>query len=124
MFEQNKLPEGPCKIWAGGLNNNGYGPHREIYMRLHGKLPRTIDVAHTCHTRNCINPDHLVPKTRSQNMGMNTKPRRKPLTPEQVHAIRELYATGKFLQREVGKLFGIPGATVGKVVTRMHHKNV
>lgn len=65
-----------CWNWTGGLDQAGYGrftvdgknigPHRYAYRQLVGPLPKELD--HRCHNRRCVNPDHLRPATRSQNL--------------------------------------------------------
>jgi hypothetical protein len=67
------LPEynpqlGPCWLWKGRLNRNGYGEfdidgdcgmaHRLAWLFLKGSLPKeTLD--HLCRVRKCVNPDHV-----------------------------------------------------------------
>jgi hypothetical protein len=41
---------------------------RHVMLRRHGQQPDDIETRHTCHNRWCINPEHLIPGTHSDNM--------------------------------------------------------
>lgn len=63
-----------CHVWSGTVNNAGYGlirdkskmktVHRAMYEQIHGEIPKDKIVGHTCHTKACVNPDHLELTTR------------------------------------------------------------
>ena len=67
-----------CWLWAGALNNSGYGTikidgvtigaHRHAYELAGGVIPDGLDLDHLCSVRRCVNPDHLEPVTRSENI--------------------------------------------------------
>lgn len=68
-----------CWLWQGSIYWNGYGQlsrvfrgtqlaHRAFYIRQHGPLPRGTDLDHLCRVRSCVNPDHLEPVTRAENL--------------------------------------------------------
>ena len=73
---------GPCWLWTGRLHD-GYGyisvgprqrrAHRLVYELLVGPVPPDLDLDHLCRIRRCVNPDHLEPVTRRENL------RRSPL---------------------------------------------
>lgn len=60
---------GPCLIYTGADNGNGYGQfryngrngyaHRYAWERKHGPIPEDMTVDHLCRIRNCANVDHL-----------------------------------------------------------------
>ncbi len=67
-----------CWLWTGYLSN-GYGhfwginnkwnqAHRFAYEQLVGKIPKGMDLDHLCRIRNCVNPKHLEPVTRQENL--------------------------------------------------------
>jgi len=80
--------ENGCWLWPGFVNDNGYGvtkkhtaAHVASYEHHIGPVPEKYDVGHACHDkdldcqdwrtcthRRCINPDHLVAQTRSENL--------------------------------------------------------
>ena len=65
-----------CWLWAGAINNTGYGvfraegraiaAHRWAYETV--VEPTALDLDHLCRVRNCVNPDHLEPVTRRENL--------------------------------------------------------
>lgn len=70
---------GPCWVWLGSLNHAGYGRimvngkrqmvHCYSYETLMGKsIPSGLVIDHLCRNRRCINPSHLEPKTRKENI--------------------------------------------------------
>lgn len=71
-------PTGFCWLWTGPVNNCGYGQtafrgrtwvaHRIIYTLLVGEIPKGLQLDHLCHVRLCVNPDHLEPVTKAENM--------------------------------------------------------
>lgn len=65
-----------CWLWTGGLTDVGYGrfkgdgisyAHRFAYTKFIGPIRAGMVVDHRCHTRHCVNPDHLQAVTPGQN---------------------------------------------------------
>lgn len=42
--------------------------HRWAYLHFVGKIPAGLDLDHLCRNRWCVNPEHLEPVTRSENL--------------------------------------------------------
>lgn len=74
-------PNSGCFIWMGALSHNGYGmmavsgankkvvyAHRAAYEHFIGPIPDGLDLDHKCRMRCCVNPDHLEPVTRKENL--------------------------------------------------------
>lgn len=71
-----------CWLWHGKKSRDrypqfAYGPaderehvysHRKAYEDLVGPIPEGLDLDHLCRVRNCVNPEHLEPVTRSENI--------------------------------------------------------
>ena len=86
-------PNTGCWIWLGQITWNGYGTfhikvdgewkkkvaHRVCYESFVGPIPEGLDLDHKCRQRHCVNPDHLEPVTRSENL------RRSPLMARWAH---------------------------------------
>ena len=74
-----------CIVWTSS-KSNGYGhvwdgerlrgAHRVSYELTKGPIPRGLQLDHLCCNRACINPDHLEPVTRSENVRRGETPRR------------------------------------------------
>jgi hypothetical protein len=63
-----------CWKWPGctkgGYGWTGYGgfAHRRAYALLVGPVPDGLDLDHLCRNRRCMNPKHLEPVTRQENI--------------------------------------------------------
>lgn len=85
------LSAGPfaCWTWTASKNRkNGYGwfgvwpngswvAHRVSYELCVGPVPDGLDLDHLCRNRYCVNPFHLEPVTRSENLKRGTVGRKK-----------------------------------------------
>jgi hypothetical protein len=122
------------------------GPHKGRYAhrfswRLHrGAIPEGLVICHTCDNPLCVNPEHMFLGTMAENNadmrakgrqargerhGMRKHPHRRArgerqgnarLTEADVHAIRQLYATGGITQKVLGQQFGVSREHVRDIV--------
>jgi HNH endonuclease len=86
-------PNSGCWLWLGHLKKNGYGTlgvkidgrwktqhaHRVSYETFVGPIQEGSDIDHKCRQRCCVNPDHMEPVSRSENLS------RSPLMGRQIH---------------------------------------
>ncbi|MBF6671140.1 hypothetical protein H6F58_04730 [Glutamicibacter sp. FBE19] len=75
-------PKGKCWIWTGAIADDGYGrfylhqgpggvvrPHRYLYEIASGTtLNANEELLHMCDVTICVNPEHLSPGSKSDNM--------------------------------------------------------
>lgn len=67
-------PNTGCWLWAAGHDKNGYGKyngepaHRYGYLRAVGPVAPGLELDHLCRQTACVNPNHLEPVTRAENM--------------------------------------------------------
>lgn len=78
-----------CWLWTGstfGLRSFVYGKfcpgapapatgaHRWAYERWVAEIPEGLEIDHLCRVRLCVNPSHLEPVTREENMRRARRP--------------------------------------------------
>lgn len=108
-----------CWLWTGcvagryGLirdNHKGLRAHRVSHQLFKGPTPSDLEVMHTCDNPVCVNPEHLVLGTHTDNMrDMFKKNRRKnKLTSEQ----REAIANSEGTHTSVAKQHGVSESLV------------
>ncbi|MFI9344986.1 HNH endonuclease signature motif containing protein [Streptomyces sp. NPDC052773] len=78
MSKVDKNGPGGCWLWKGHVLPTGYGTvnafgtvllaHRAAYRLLVGPIPDGLTLDHLCRVTHCVNPDHLEPVTRRENI--------------------------------------------------------
>jgi hypothetical protein len=73
-----KRTETGCWIWTGKVDPQGYGQMKYegrwrksatvAYEWKKGLVPKGLEVSHLCLTALCVNPDHLIAETHSENL--------------------------------------------------------
>jgi len=136
-------PAGDCWKWIGWMHDNRYGgfdvgavtclAHRVSYAISHGRIPRGMCVLHSCDEPSCVNPAHLWLGTQADNMrDMRKKGRastgehaprgeqvgNSKLSELQVLEIRDMYAGGGYMQRQLAGEFGVSGQLISRIVRR------
>lgn len=118
---------GRCWQWIAAIRGKGYGAirsddgrtlraHRVAFRLTNGwEPPPSMDLMHKCDNRACVNPGHLVPGTRLDNMRDAVSKGRIPrgsarrnckVTDAQVYQIRT-YVKDGFSRRAVAGWYGI-----------------
>ncbi len=94
--------------------------HRFAWEYFYGKkMPEGCDACHTCDTKNCVNPEHIWPGSRTDNMrdaaakGRTGSANRK-LSVDDVRHIRAALASGIPVTKLAVK-FGVHHATISEI---------
>ena len=78
LMEKVSKTDAGCWLWTGHCYGNGYAAmswqgrqqllHRLSYEQLVGPIPDGMEIDHLCRKRNCVNPEHLEPVSRRENV--------------------------------------------------------
>ena len=125
-------PNSGCWVWTAYVRRDGYGElqlgrgpgailsHRFAYEYFIGAIPPGLTLDHKCRNRQCVNPAHLEPVSRRENIlrgeGVSAKYARRshcqrghPLTPENLCAGVEKYGRRcRQCKRDVDRAFWPP----------------
>jgi hypothetical protein len=125
-----------CHGWSGYTNENGYAvvnfggrvvlAHKSVLEQKLGRKLRDGEVSrHTCHVRHCTNERHLVPGSQADNVRDMVEAGRSligeadpasKLTERDVLDIRERASLGRVNYEALGRLHGVTGACIKKVI--------
>lgn len=83
-----------CWHWALSTTQDGYAKgqfdgklrtslHKRVYERVVGPVTAGLDLDHLCRNRRCLNPAHLEPVTRQENLARGRNAQR-----DKTHCIR------------------------------------
>lgn len=118
-----------CWEWQHHKNTDGYGvrcvnskyfrAHRYMYEKLVGPIPENMTLDHLCRVRHCVNPDHMEVVTTEENTrrGSNTK-----LSQEEVDEIRDRYAKGGILQKELAVIYNVSPNHISNIICNRKRK--
>ena len=136
--------ENGCMLWTAGTQK-GYGAfraHRDgkwKHIRAHrfgwehrmGPIPDGLVVCHKCDVRACQNPDHWFLGTTAVNLadmrrkgrgskpplsGFGRPPASAKLTYELAEEIRQRYAAGGILQRDLALDYGVDQSNISAII--------
>jgi len=126
-------------LWTAATAKDGYGvfhwqgrkieAHRFAYIAEVGPIPHGLDVAHECAIDLCMRPEHLIPRTRVDNMAnAETRERlsaakkgnryRSKFSPEQEREIAARVDAGES-KTALARELGVSDTAIGKVCTRV-----
>lgn len=123
-----KILESGCHEWQSTIKGTGYGSfhhdgeaqgaHRVSYQLYKGEIPKGLIVRHKCDNRKCVNPDHLILGTQTDNVrDMDERNRRRSrgkLTEKDAAEIRKLLEQ-RFSQTEIAKRFGVKQTAISRI---------
>lgn len=121
----NTVSEGDCKVWTRCLNTDGY-PHMygnvKVHRLVYSLANKKSDISgyvvrHVCDNPKCINPEHLILGSPSDNVkDMDTRGRRyKVITSDIVKRVKKLLMTGLLTQSEIAKIHNIDARRVSDI---------
>lgn len=71
-----------CWLWTACLNSRGYAcysikaksflAHRIAYEAMVAPIPTGLEIDHLCRTHRCVNPAHMEPVTKEENIRRGT----------------------------------------------------
>ncbi len=124
-----------CWEWMGRKLKKGYGQfdyrgkghstNRFVWIIVYGEIPKGKLICHSCDNPPCCNPNHLFIGTILENNIDRDKKERyfKKLTWNKVNEIRELYKTGLYTHRSLGKKYGMSHRHMGDIINHVCWKN-
>lgn len=141
-----------CWIWTAKVSRNGYGrfhqtvkkgvykqfgAHRVSYEITNGEIPDNMVVCHKCDNPKCVNPNHLLLGTQSENLiDMHKKKRwtsndrsgennnSSKLTEDKVREIRKKYKPRIYTARMLAEEYNVSIPLIEKILSRKLWKEV
>ncbi len=126
LRERSVVSDTGCHEWQGARNYKGYGllnlagvtdkAHRVAYQVKHGEMPARAHVLHRCDNRACVNPEHLMLGSNSDNIADKVAKDRagKKLTANTAMEIKGMIGKG-MTQKEIGRLYGVNQSIVSRL---------
>lgn len=132
-----------CWTWQAAKKEKKYGTfsigrsmfraHRTAFFISFDIDPKELDVCHKCDNPICVNPSHLFLGTNAENMIDKIEKDRQPrgvknynskLNDEKVLEIRKLWATKKYSQTKIAKMFGVHRGSILQILNGRAWKHV
>lgn len=120
--EEDRGHDTLCWIWQLAINPvTGYGidgseggsrtAHRRVYEDRRGLIPEGFELDHLCRVRGCVNPDHLEPVTKHENL---RRAGLLKLADEEVEEIRVWLSLG-YQGKDIARAYGVSRANVSMI---------
>lgn len=136
--------ETECWEWQKAKrNSDGYGTttylgitysvHRLSYELFVSEIPPNKQILHSCDNPCCCNPIHLRIGTNYDNVQDRQKRNRQAkgithgrhkLTEEEIISIRNLYATGKYIQQDIADEFNVSRSHICNILKNKFWKHI
>jgi hypothetical protein len=137
MDKVSPEPNSGCWLWTGSVWKQSNGDYGECWafgkreLATHAayrefkceRVPKGMILRHICDVPSCVNPDHLVLGTQTDNMADRQKRGRtargeragpSKLTADQVREIRASKMSG----RKLGPIYGVSQVMIDKIKRR------
>ena len=128
------VKEGDCCVWTGCINSDGYPrisiggysngkAHREVFFLVNGYHPPVV--RHTCDNIRCINPEHLLGGSATDNMRDRGERARTyhHVSDQEFQAITNLRSSG-MSYKELSKQFNISTKRVEYICTTLSERRI
>ena len=108
-----------CHVWSAARQKQGYGmfsydgksmpAHRFSYLLHKGNIAENMVVHQTCENNGCVNPNHLILQSKSQNKKSYTSVRvsREMIEKESVKFLYRLRNIRPELEKEIDSLLAL-----------------
>lgn len=138
-----------CWNWTASATKNGYGnigwmfngvrnnilAHRMSYELYNGSIPPELVIRHTCDNTRCVNPNHLILGTYSENQTdmfdrwrdnkvYGIKQGQAKLTEQQVIDIRSKYIPNVYSMDKLANEYGVRQSTISLIIREISWKHL
>lgn len=139
----SKASIGDCWEFTGGISKSGYGAfwlngktvsaHKVSYLMFNGRIPNDQLIRHICDNKKCVNPEHLILGTVSDNAKDAVERGRwarqhgqyngiAKFTYEQVEAIREEYNKGAWTYQALADKYEVALSVMWELINHKSYK--
>jgi DNA-binding XRE family transcriptional regulator len=107
--------------------------YKHVFEQMYGKVKDGLVIRHTCDNKMCINPEHMILGTQSDNYRDAVERHRFPigskrpnaiLDEEKAAEIKRLLKESSLTQKEIGKMFGVDRGTIKNIKRGQTWKHV
>ncbi len=136
------IPFHDCYEWNAAKCSKGYGwifnngpkrAHRVSYELYKGKIPKQLQVLHTCDNPGCVRPEHLFLGTNKNNIEDKVNKNRQSkgsqrysakLNEKDIPIIKSDYETGKYTHRSLAIKYNVTCGTISQILNNKAWKHV
>lgn len=118
-----------CWVWNWSVSEKGYAAvqlsgrahraHRVAYELVNGPIPDGLMIRHLCGNPSCVNAEHLIPGTQTQNsidmVDAGNQVTQK-LRRTDADKIRQIFAAGGISRSEIARQYGVTPGTIRLII--------